>query len=156
MDLEFYDETASLSKSQEELLHGLLDYAADYLQLPDNTGMSLTVVDNERIHAINKNYRGIDRPTDVISFAIQDDEDNDLIDLSTFTDVPNELGDIFISVDKVKEQAADFGHSFERELGFLAVHGFLHLNGYNHMEPEEEKEMFGLQDVILGGYGLER
>ena len=66
------------------------------------------------------------------------------------------IGELFISVDKAREQAAEYGHSFEREMGFLAVHGFLHINGYDHYTPEEEKEMFGLQEEILTAYGLTR
>lgn len=156
MELEYYDETKKLSKEQENLLHTLLEYAANFIDLPINTGMSLTIVDNERIHEINRAYRGVDRPTDVISFALQDGDEDDGIDLSIFEDLPNEIGDIFISIEKVAEQAKDYGHSFDRELGFLAVHGFLHLNSYDHMNESDEKEMFSLQDEILGGYGLER
>jgi len=66
------------------------------------------------------------------------------------------IGELFISVDKAHEQAEDYGHSFEREMGFLAVHGFLHINGYDHYTPEEEAEMFGLQEEILTAYGLTR
>lgn len=156
MELEYYDETKELTKEQENLLYSLLEYARDFIDLPKNTGMSLTIVDNERIHKINKEYRGVDRPTDVISFALQDSDEEDGIDLSVFEDLPNEIGDIFISIEKVAEQAKDYGHSFNRELGFLAVHGFLHLNGFDHMNESDEKEMFSLQEEILGGYGLER
>ena len=110
----------------------------------------------ERIKEINRDYRGKDTPTDVISFAIQEGEDFpfDLLELDE--DIPQDFGDLFISIDKASEQAKDYGHSFERELGFLALHGFLHLNGYDHMTPEDEKEMFGLQKEILKEYGLER
>ena len=66
------------------------------------------------------------------------------------------IGELFISVDKAREQAKEYGHSFEREMGFLAVHGFLHINGYDHYTPEEEKEMFTLQEEILTAYGLKR
>src|SRR5699024_8199006 len=100
--------------------------------------------------------------TDVISFAI---EDNDEEDFAVFFDsefmeeevqIPRLLGDLFISIDKAEDQAEAFGHSLERELGFLTVHGFLHLNGYDHQTEAEEKEMFSLQEEILEENGLER
>ena len=98
---------------------------------------------------INKEYRGIDRPTDVISFALEDSEGVELENYRI-------LGDIYISIDKVKEQAKEYGHSEKRELAFLTVHGFLHLLGYDHMEKEEEKIMFGKQEEILNGFGITR
>ena len=98
----------------------------------------------EQIHEINRTYRKIDRPTDVISFALQDDPSNILIE-----EEEQELGDIFINIQAVRDQAEEYGHSQRRELDFLFCHGLLHLMGYDHMEPEDEKEMFHLQDVIL-------
>ena len=104
----------------------------------------------------------IDNYTDVISFALEDgdEKDFDVFFDSEFADMdidmPRLLGDIFISVDKTEEQAKDYGHSFERELGFLTVHGFLHLNGYDHQTKEEEKVMFSLQEKILEENNLER
>lgn len=71
-------------------------------------------------------------------------------------DMPRTLGDIMISIERAQEQAEEYGHSYDRELGFLALHGFLHINGYDHMTPEDEKKMFGLQKEILDAYGLER
>ena len=133
-----------------KILKPLLEYARKYENLEDTElEFSIIIVDNERIHEINREYRGIDRPTDVISFALEDSED-----------VPIEgyriLGDIYISLDKVKEQADAYGHSFKRELCFLAVHGFLHLLGYDHMEKDEEEIMFGKQEEILNGFGITR
>ncbi len=114
---------------------------------------------NNEIHRINKEYRGVDKPTDVISFAIEEEDPNEipiiLPDEAEF-EIPKNIGDIMVSIDKVKEQAEYLGHSQERELGFLVVHGFLHLNGYDHMQAEDEKEMFGLQREILEAYGLKR
>ena len=98
---------------------------------------------------MNKEYRGVDRPTDVISFALEDD------DTFISTDV-RVLGDIYISIDKAKEQAESYGHSLKRELSFLTIHGILHLLGYDHMTNEEEKEMFNLQEMILNEYGIKR
>lgn len=101
-------------------------------------------MDPEEIHEINKTYRGINRPTDVISFALMDSED----DYEMMED-DNELGDIFINVEAIRNQAKEYGHSLRREVCFLFTHGLLHLLGYDHMEEDEEKEMFALQDVIL-------
>lgn len=113
-------------------------------------------MNNDDIQKINEEYRGVDRPTDVISFAMNDDDEDDLIvmDPEMAAEMPLNLGDIMISVDKVDEQAAFLKHSRERELGYLVVHGFLHLNGYDHLQPDDEKEMFGLQRQILDAYGL--
>ena len=127
-------------------LSGLLDYSLNYLKL-DNVVFNIIIVDNETIHSINKEYRGVDRPTDVISFALEDD--------TSFVSTEYRiLGDIYISIDKAKEQAESYGHSLKREISFLTVHGLLHLLGYDHMTEEEEKEMFGLQELMLDGYGI--
>lgn len=156
LDLLFEDKTNEISSEDQEMLQNLLSFSADYLKLSGQIELSLTIVNDEDIHAINKTYRQIDRPTDVISFAIEDMGDGELEIMGLPDDLPRELGDLFISVDKVHEQAKDYGHSFKRELGFLAVHGFLHLNGYDHMNEADEKEMFGLQKEILDAYGLKR
>lgn len=113
----------------------------------ENAVMNVIIIDNEKIHKINREYRGIDRPTDVISFALEDDK--------TFikTDI-RVLGDIYISIDKVFEQAKSYNHSFRRELSFLTVHGILHLLGYDHMTKEEEQIMFKKQDDILNSLGI--
>ncbi len=106
-----------------------------------------------------KKYRGVDRATDVISFAIEDSADDDfpiIMDESLKESIPENIGDIFVSVDKVVEQADYLGHSFQRELGFLVVHGFLHLNGYDHMKKADADVMFPLQKEILNKYGLKR
>lgn len=103
---------------------------------------NVILTNNEYIHKLNKEYRNIDRETDVITFALEDD--------LTFPSMENRvLGDIYISIDKARTQAEEYGHSFKRELCFLAVHGFLHLLGYDHMIKEEEEIMFNLQEEIL-------
>ena len=102
---------------------------------------NIIVVDNNYIHELNKTYRGIDRETDVISFALEDDK--------TFNLESRVLGDIYISLDRVYSQARDYGHSVLREFAFLSVHGMLHLLGYDHMNVEDEKVMFSLQEKIL-------
>ena len=158
MDLQLIDETKHVTDHQLDLVRGVLEYAANYLSLPENTEMSVTLMDNKHIPEINKKYRGIDKPTDVISFAMEEDGDEDDIILPSDMEfeMPKNLGDLMISMEKVAEQAEYLGHSQDRELGFLTVHGFLHLNGYDHMKAEDEKEMFSLQDEILDGYGLQR
>lgn len=111
---------------------------------------NLIIVDNRYIHELNKNYRHIDRETDVITFAL---EDEDSIVLPSTERV---LGDIYISIDKAKAQAEEYGHSLLRELSFLAVHGFYHLLGYDHMEEDEAKIMFAKQEEVLSAYGITR
>lgn len=114
-----------------------------------NAVFSIIFVDEEKIHELNKNYRGIDRVTDVISFAFEDTKDL----LYNNTRV---LGDIYICIPRMIEQAEEYGHSIKRELSFLTVHGLLHLLGYDHMEKEDEVEMFALQEVILNEEGITR
>lgn len=126
----------------------LMNYAILYEKL-DNLEFNIIIVDNEEIHKLNRECRGIDRPTDVITFALEDN--NDFPDLDVRI-----LGDIYISLDKAKGQALEYGHSFLRELSFLAIHGFLHLLGYDHMKKEDEEIMFGKQEEILNGFGIKR
>ena len=124
-----------------KIIDKLISFALNYLNI-ENAVLNIIIVDNETIHKINKEYRNIDRPTDVISFALEDNKD--------FIDIGYRiLGDIYISIDKVREQSINYNHSFLRELSFLSIHGLLHLLGYDHMNEEDEKEMFHLQDVIL-------
>ena len=114
-----------------------------------NAIFNIIFVSSEEIHKINKEYRNVDRPTDVISFAMEDNMDIKYEDFRL-------LGDIYISIDKCYEQAKEYEHSRVREICFLATHGILHLLGYDHMEEEEEKEMFGLQEELLDGYDIKR
>ena len=164
MYVEMIDETNQVSDEIKKQTLKLLDFAAQKIG-KDDKEMAVTFVTNERSHELNLLYRQTDRPTDVISLEYKPEEaivfddsiladDPDLADLMTEFD--SYIGDLFISIDKAKEQAQEYGHSFEREMGFLAVHGFLHINGYDHYTPEEEKEMFNLQEEILKAYGLTR
>lgn len=116
----------------------------EVLHLEQGKSVSVIFVDPEEIHEINRAYRNIDRPTDVISFALHDSED-----AYEMMEGEEELGDIFINVAAIVDQAAQYGHSMRREVCFLFTHGLLHLCGYDHMEEAQEKEMFELQDVIL-------
>lgn len=159
MDLTVYDETAGqVSAAQLTLVKDLLQYAAQKLQLKDNTEMSVTITTNPAIKKLNKQYRGVDRATDVLSFAAEEsgDETPIMMDPELAAELPANLGDLFVSIDKVAEQAKFLGHSTDRELGFLVVHGFLHLNGYDHEQPADEQRMFALQRAILDDYGLTR
>lgn len=133
-------------ENYEEIYSSLVEKTFKHLKLKFDPIISVSLVDNEFIHKMNRNYRGIDRATDVISFAFLDNEDRETLYKSK---EPVCLGDIYISVDKAKEQAQEYGHSLDRELSFLFVHGLLHLLGYDHMSEEDEKIMFRLQDEIL-------
>ena len=115
----------------------------------ENCLFNIIIVDNDYIHKLNKEYRGIDRPTDVISFALEDEIDNVKLDFRV-------LGDIYISLDKTNEQAKLYNHSFLRELSFLTIHGLLHLLGYDHMNKEEEEIMFKKQEDLLNKFGITR
>lgn len=162
LDIALYDETEDTDEKHLNLIEKLLLASANKLELEDNVEVSVTIVNNKRIQEINREYRSIDKPTDVISFALEDNDEEDfnvffgeIFDEDTL-EIPRLLGDIFISIDKAEEQAKEFGHALNREIGFLAVHGFLHLNGYDHQTETEEKEMFSLQEEILKENGLER
>ena len=122
----------------------IVQRASGIIEIPEGGCLSVIYVDPEQIHEINKEYRGIDRPTDVISFALMDEEDDYEV-----KEEENQLGDIFINVRAISDQAVEYGHSLRREVCFLFTHGLLHLLGYDHMNEEEEKEMFALQDEIL-------
>lgn len=152
--VDFLDETNELNEGAEKLSEELLQLAADKESVPDGSEVSVTFVTNDRIQEINRDYRDKDAPTDVISFALEEMGEDEVV--ITGTDLPRILGDIIISIDRAREQAEEYGHSFERELGFLTVHGFLHLLGYDHMNEQDEKEMISRQKSILDAYGLER
>ena len=118
----------------------------------ENGEVSVTLTNNEYIHTLNREYRGIDRPTDVLSFALNESEEPEVED---GPDV-NVLGDLVISVERAKEQAADYGHSVKREIAFLTVHGMLHLLGYDHMEEEDRIEMEAEQRFVMEKLGIPR
>ena len=129
-------------------LREYITYVVGELKL-EKCEFNIIIIDNEKIHEINKEYRGIDRETDVISFALEDNMDIEYTDFRL-------LGDIYISIDRCYQQALEYGHSREREMCFLATHGILPLLGYDHMTPEDEKEMFDLQNKLLDGYNIKR
>jgi len=146
--IEIFNETNEDIKELETVEKVL--YSAMEKENLTDTSFNLIIVDNNYIHNLNKEYRGIDRETDVITFALEDDDtlivgDNERI-----------LGDIYISIDKARSQAEEYSHSFLRELSFLAVHGFYHLLGYDHMTKEDEEVMFKKQEEVLESYGIRR
>ena len=164
MYIEMIDETNQVSEEIKNQTLDILEFAAQKTGKEDKE-MAVTFVTNERSHELNLKYRDTNRPTDVISLEYKPEsslsfDEEDLADDPDLAEVLTEfdayIGELFISVDKAKEQAREYGHSFEREMGFLAVHGFLHINGYDHYTPQEEKEMFSLQEEILDAYGLKR
>ncbi|TVX94295.1 rRNA maturation RNase YbeY [Paenibacillus agilis] len=124
--------------------------------------VALTFVDDERIHELNRDYRQIDRPTDVLSFALNEsvDEEMDILyeveDEQELASLGDMLGDIIISTERAQAQADEYGHSLEREIGFLFVHGFLHLIGYDHQDDESERVMMDKQEAVLSKIGLTR
>ena len=176
MLVDIIDDQAYLAAGQEKLLHEVIEAAAKYLKLPEGIELDLSIVSNEEIQALNRDYRGLDKPTDVLSFALtevsseydvdfahldltEEAEETEDLEETEFEDeeaIPQHLGDIIISYPRAQEQAQDYGHSLDRELAFLAVHGFLHLNGYDHQTEEEAQEMFKIQEEVLTTYGLTR
>ncbi|WP_188453624.1 rRNA maturation RNase YbeY [Virgibacillus oceani] len=154
MHIDFHDQTNTVPEDFVDMLQRLLVFAAKKEGISNEAEVSVSFVDNNEIHELNRNYRQQDKPTDVISFAMQEMVEGELNVVGD--DMPLTLGDIVISVDRAKEQAEDYNHSFERELGFLTVHGFLHLLGYDHMNEEDEAQMFQKQEEILDEFGLAR
>ena len=143
--VEIYDLTRKKElKSLNKEIKKYYKKTLEVLKLTDGFNMSLIIVGKAKIRSINRDYRNIDKETDVISFANIDSEDYD------FLSGEINLGDIFINVDKVKSQAKKYGHSVKREYVFLFVHGMLHLFGYDHMNKEDEEKMFALQDKVVG------
>ena len=144
---EIFNETDYNLEKETETIYKLLEFALKREKL-ENVEFNIIFVDSDTIHEINNNYRNVDRVTAVISFALEDNE--------TITLDHRVLGDIYICVERAEEQAKEYGHSFLRELAFLSIHGLLHLLGYDHMVPEEEKIMFQKQDDILNEFGIRR
>lgn len=155
LQLYINDETNTIGNDIEELVTKLLNHAAREEGIEGGAEVSVTFMTDEDIQDINLNYRGIDAPTDVISFALEEVTEGEVM-IQAAEGMPTVLGDILISVDTAQRQAADYGHTYTREVGFLALHGFLHLLGYDHMNEEDEAKMFGRQKEILHTFGLER
>lgn len=147
MEIGLFNETTLDLEEELSLIKKVLEHGLEKLKIEDAI-FNVIIVDNDYIHNLNREYRNIDRETDVITFALQDDQ--------TFNPEQNVLGDVYISIDKAKSQSIEYGHSLKREISFLAVHGLLHLLGYDHMEKDEEEVMFKLQEEILDEMGITR
>lgn len=155
VDIQFYNQTSESVDAYEAMIETVVNETIKQENLTNEMlECSFIFVDNEQIREINKNYRQKDAVTDVITFAIEDEMPGEI--KIQGIPMPRMLGDVFISLPRTREQAQRYGHSFERELSFLAVHGCLHLLGYDHLEPEEEKVMFGKQEDILNALGIRR
>lgn len=147
MEIGFFNETNKPVPHIEEL-EKLMEFAVKKEGL-NNVEFNLIFVDNPMIHSINKQYRNIDKETDVITFALEDSKDIEYEDIRV-------LGDIYISIDKAEGQALEYGHSLLRELAFLSIHGFYHLLGYDHNTKDEELVMFKKQEEVLDEYGIKK
>ncbi len=142
-DMKFFDENF------EKLIYTVLEKGAELQEVPEDAEISVLICDADTIQELNRDYRNVDAPTDVLSFALNEGDD----------DIPEEekaLGDIVINLDRAISQAKEFGHSTEREVAYLSVHGFLHILGYDHYEPEEKKAMRAAEEAILSACGITR
>ncbi len=143
IDVAYLVEVENFENAYEEKYNKIVEITCDLLKVEDDVELSCIFVDDKKIHEINKEYRNIDKSTDVISFALEDSEQ------FYCPGQPRTLGDIFISIEHASMQADEYEHSIEREMCFLFTHGLLHLLGYDHMEEDDEKEMIAMQKQIL-------
>ena len=157
IDITFNDEVGFLDNEKrdwQKWITNLLLLAKKEINKKNNLEMSINFIDEKRSNEINKKYRGKNRPTDVISFAIEDGGDQ--IDFSVFDDPEfiEDIGDLFMCPSVIMRHSKEYGTGWDREFGYTLVHGFLHLNGYDHIEPNEAKTMFKIQGKVLEDYGL--
>ena len=146
-----YEDEAFQKEEYEQVIDRVCQEAAIVYSLGKDAEISILLCHSDYIHKLNKEYRKIDRTTDVLSFALNEDQDVDY-------DGPDAdlLGDIIINLEKVKEQAEEYGHSEERELAYLTIHGMLHILGYDHMEPDDKAEMRKEEEFVLQRLGYVR
>lgn len=154
LTIDLMDETGTVREKDQQLVVRLLEHAGKMEDVGE-AELSVTFMDDESIKAVNRDYREKDRATDVISFALEETVEGEVA-VNQPEGMPRMLGDILISTETADRQAEEYGHSREREIGFLALHGFLHLLGYDHMNEADERRMFGRQDEILESFGLGR
>ena len=151
----FEDETKKVDKETEDLIRELLSHASVEEGLTGEIELAVTFMTDEEIQVVNAEYRGKNVSTDVLSFALEEMTEGEIA-IIPVEGMPTVLGDILISVETAGRQAEEYGHDFHREIGFLALHGFLHLLGYDHMTEIDEANMVGRQKEILASFGLER
>ena len=149
--LSIYPEELSFAEEIEKNVRLAAEKTAELYGVP-TAEVSITLKNNAYIHELNKKYRQIDRPTDVLSFALNESDEPEVEDGPEI----NVLGDIIISVERAEEQAAEYGHSVRREMAFLTVHGMLHLLGYDHMEEADRLEMEAEQKYVMEQLGIPR
>lgn len=148
IEMSFENQLGEEFNQYEEHYLMLAKRVFDHLKLDDYFIYEVNLISSEQIHQLNIEYRNVDRPTDVISFAFEDEVEGE-VKILTGNGAPRDLGAIYISPEVAKKQAQEYGHSVLREMSFLFVHGLLHLLGYDHMKVEDETIMFSLQDKIL-------
>lgn len=147
------DETEQLSDEMIQLVGSVIQTAMKVENIDESSEVSISFVNDEQIQELNREYRQKDEPTDVLSFPMNEGED---VDVDFGDGMPQLLGDVIISIPRVEAQAKEYGHDFKRELCFLAVHGFLHLIGYDHETEAEEAIMFKKQEEILDKHGIKK
>ena len=150
-----YDDGITRDTKIEEVIQKVCDEVSRVYGLEDDE-LSILLCDNKKIHELNKEYRGIDRPTDVLSFPMFEKEELENKINSQDFEYEDVLGDIIISIDRVKEQAEEYGHSFEREFAYMIVHGFYHLMGYDHIKEEDKAIMRPKEEKVLNKLGITR
>lgn len=146
-----YEDPAFQQEEYEQVIERVCQEAALVYGLGPNAEISVLLCHNEYIHQLNKQYRHMDRPTDVLSFALNEGDEDGYDGPDTAL-----LGDIVISLEKVQEQAEEYGHSFIRELAYLTIHGMLHILGYDHMTQEDKEEMRKEEEFVLHRLGYVR
>lgn len=150
-EIDILDETDELKENDLNIIRKVLETAMTLEETASGAEVSVSIVNDNRIQELNLEYRDKDKPTDVLSFALNEGEEQVKME-----GMPDMLGDIVISLPAARRQALEYGHSFEREIAFLSVHGFLHLTGYDHGNDEEEKQMFTRQEEILSEHGIKK
>ncbi len=146
-----YSDMKYFSEELEALLNQVLHKGAELQKVAEDAELSVLICDAEEIHVLNREYRNVDAPTDVLSFALNEGDEEEMI-----PEEEKALGDIVINLDRAVAQAEEYGHSTEREIAYLAIHGFLHILGYDHYEEEEKKAMRTAEEEILGACGITR